>query len=56
MDYLLHSSNILADSFAIFLRKYIYLAYYMYISKHYASVSLSNRLFENCTVFDQGYI
>lgn len=56
MDYLLYSSNILADSFAIFLRKYVYLAYYVDIFKHYASVSLSNRLFENCTFFDQGYI
>lgn len=56
MDYLLHSSNILTDSFAIFFRKHIYLGYNIDISKHYASVSVSNRLFENCTFFDQGYI
>lgn len=56
MDYSLHLSNILADRFAISLRKYIYLADYMDISKDYASVLLFNQLFENCAFFDQGYI
>lgn len=56
MDYLLHSSNILTDGFAIFFKKHIYLGYYIDISKHYASVSVSNRSLENCTFFDQGYI
>lgn len=56
MDYLLHSSDILANSFALFWRKYVILAHHVDISKHYASVLLSNRLFENCAFFDQGYI